>query len=325
VAPDSRECPECGIVFARWQDRVLQRWILPPERDRPVLSRQNRTGLRVLVWTGILIAVVGGIRGISRLSAARRGGVEAQPASVAAAEPEAIREEVVSSGFDVASGLSRLEGILAQIRSEADAYRIPVSVNDVRHHFEQGARLLHPGASRYHGERMGLPSPEWQRFSEEDRAGVRGAGMVVTVRCLEHGRWVYTDRMRPKSDVIGECWQRAHGSRQQSTGTMTIHYGNGWLDGWEHRVWQTRNRRWAPYSEHDELRIMQYVIDTEYGGDAAQRDRDQSRKELERALLNVSLKEPYRTSHIKQAILTAYRTRIEREGARYRLEYERER
>ena len=172
---------------------------------------------------------------------------------------------------------------------------------------------------------MDLPSPEWQRFTEEDSAGVRSAGMVVTARCVEHGRCVYTDRMPPKTDAIGECWQRVYGSRQHSTGTMTIHYGSGWLDSWERRVWQTWNRRWAPYSAHDELRIMQYVIDTEYGGEAAQRDRHQSRKELDRALSNVSLKEPYRTSHIKQAILTAYRTRIEREGARYRLEYQRER
>ena len=139
VAPGSQDCPECGIVFARWQGRASQRRILPPERDEPVLSRQNRTGLRVLVWTGILIAVVGGVRGVSRLSAAWRGGVGAQPASVAAAEPEAIREKVASSGFDVASGLSRLEGILTQIRSEAEAYGIPVSVNDIWHHFEKGA------------------------------------------------------------------------------------------------------------------------------------------------------------------------------------------
>ena len=59
VAPGSQDCPECGIVFARWQNRVSQRRILPPDRAEPVLSRQNRTGLRVLVWTGILIAVVG--------------------------------------------------------------------------------------------------------------------------------------------------------------------------------------------------------------------------------------------------------------------------
>ena len=106
---------------------------------------------------------------------------------------------------------------------------------------------------------------------------------------------------------------------------MTITFHNDWLDSWERRVWQPNNGRWAPYSEIDELRIMQYIIDVDLGVDAEQRDFEQSQKQLDQALSNTRLKGPYRASHINQAILTAHRTRVEREGARYRLEYQRSR
>jgi hypothetical protein len=138
-------------------------------------------------------------------------------------------------------------------------------------------------------------------------------------KCLQDGRWIYLDHM-PATDGISECWHRQSGQRRHDTGSMVIHYGNSWIDRWERWVWQPSNVRWAPYSEHDEQRILQQMIDTEYGYEAIDRDRERSQADLERALANTSLREPYRSQHIKQAILTGYRTRIEREGARWRLE-----
>jgi len=309
----SEECPRCRIVLARWQDRKSQPRILPPEPDHALLSKDNPAGRTVLIWTTIAIAAVGSYRIVSKL--ASDGGRVTDESSVAVQQTvDETTENPAADSID----LSRLEPILSEIRSQTGAHGVGVSVNDLRHHFEKGAQLLHPAVSRSRGAQVGLPHPETQGFTEEEQQLARSGGMKAN-KCLRDGRWAYLDHL-PATDGTSQCWHRQSGQRRHDTGAMVIHYGNSRIDRWERWVWQPSNGRWAPYSEHDEQRILEHMIDTDYGYEAIDRDRERSREDLDRALANTSLREPYRSQHIKQAILSGYRTRIEREGASWRLE-----
>jgi hypothetical protein len=101
----------------------------------------------------------------------------------------------------------------------------------------------------------------------------------------------------------------------------------GFLDWWERRIWQPHNKRWAPYPESTGQLIRQYIIEEEYGLEAEWKDRESSTKQIERIedSPHYQRNARARTSFIKQAILEAYKTRVLRAGARYRLEYERSR
>ncbi len=101
-----------------------------------------------------------------------------------------------------------------------------------------------------------------------------------------------------------------------------IYRGTAWLDRWESYVWQPVNQRWAPLEERDEVAVLQHMIENTFGREAELRDREEASELLERADRDHAIRNDprERATWIKSAILTANRTRIQREGARYRLD-----
>jgi hypothetical protein len=240
----------------------------------------------------------------------------------AAASP-AVDDE--SEGFDLEKGLPRLEGILAEIEAEGQTYNFSVSMNELRHWFEKGARPLHPTMSYPKAASVGVSAPERMDVSDDDREGVRKGGNGA--KCRSRGKWVYTHDLplEGPEDGVSECWKRLSGSRTIFLPGPTIAMGHRSGDQWERRTWQPHNKRWVRYSEEAEASIRQYMIDEEYGTEAQWKDRESSRDQLKRILESPHYQEnaEARISFIKMAILEAYKTRVMQAGAQYRLEYER--
>jgi len=298
----TEECARCRIVFAKWEQRPRDR---SPEQGLPWIDTSliKDIPLSRMIWSSFLVA---GFWTCNHLIHREPpGSTNESPSHVAdGSQPSGVAPE--QAGYDPSRGLSRIEGIRREIEGRLGSSG--VTLKNLSYHFEKGAQVVHPAVLRYQGSELGLPEPEVQRFTEEDR--VRAGGS--TAKCLINGQWVYSEGMPATDDGVGECWSRRSGRRTEYGGTFTIQYMGGLGRAWERYVWQPNNRRWAPYGEGDEIGVMQRMIDTEYGFEAENRDREESRKQLEWAGDN--------RENRKLAIIRAYEARIRREGARYRLE-----
>ena len=322
---DAVDCERCGVVFEKWEARrpqppIAGERIRVPEPTPP--SSQPRFELPMVVLAGIIL---GGLF----LLDLRVDRNEPRQASVTAQEAESSPPADAppggaDEGFDLAKGLPRLERILEEIQKEAEAYGFTVSMDHLHHWFEKGAEPLPTSVSSYKASLMGISTPQRERFSSADHDGVRKGGKGA--RCRIDGKWVYTHSLPEggPEDGVEECWQRLSGTREIARTWDQALMAQGWVDWWERRTWQPRNKRWAPYSETTEQSIRQYIIDEEYGFEAEWKDRESSAKRIAQIedSPHYSNNPEARISFIKMAILEAHKTQVLRAGARYRLEYE---
>jgi hypothetical protein len=324
------ECVGCGIVFEKWKARRVEELLTPPPSEevtrpipvpsRPVPELPTFAILEKLAVPILLVILAGAFFGY-------RSCTEEVVVETAAAAPEDPplqgRAAAAPTGFDASKGLSRLDPLLEEIRSEAEMYGFTVSLGDLRSWFEKEAKPLAPGVARYRGEEAGLSPLEVQEFdSREEREVLRG----IVSRCSINGKWVY-DVAMPESgpdEGVTECWHRPWG-RKSSLMVNAIAFTSAPMSRWERYTWQPRNRRWAPYSEADEGRILEHIIDKEYGYDAESKDRENASEQIRMIEDRPAPNEYSQKENLKWAVLGAYRSRVIREGALYRIEVERAR
>ena len=331
------DCSSCGIVFAKWAARQEREAARPPpaplEPRLPPAStaspaRPAPAPSRAYLVTGVaLLGLTCSYWGCDQLTSEKQSSRAAPRAPEVAEREVPVREAPV--GIDLAAGMSRLEPILRQIQQEAGAEGVTVSLNNLRHWFEKGAKRLHPAVAKHRASEVGLPPLEARRFDEADRERTKSQGGVVATKCSIDAKRVYSHSLPRKGpdEGVTECWKRQYGNRTDRGSSFETTFIGTWLDWWERYTWQPHNRRWAPYSESDDYRIMEHVIDTEYGFDAQAKDREESRERFASLRANSYLENDrrMRNDFAMIAVLVAYRTRIIREGALYRLQYERSR
>jgi hypothetical protein len=303
---DSAECERCGVIFEKWEEcRFGARY------PTPVVYTDVPTPAPARSVPGIVVAVLA-LGGLLWLDAHLDGG-EGSTEPTASQESRGSEEVPPSApsteGLDIDRGLLRLEGILNQIRRDGQMYGVTASLEDLRHWFEKGARPLAISTARYRGSRMGLPPPPRQEFMGTDYSGVRSGGRGA--KCRIDGDWIYSADLplEGPDEGVDECWRRLREGR---------------ADAWEQWSWQPTNQRWAPYPESTELRIIQEMIDHDYGFEAQRKDEQDSRERIR----TIGGSPHYRdrpdlaAPHIKYALLAAYRSEVIRAGAEYRVEYQ---
>ena len=86
--------------------------------------------------------------------------------------------------------------------------------------------------------------------------------------------------MPPPDEGASECWQRQTVRRNTTVSypltteiIQSVTYYNQQTVLWERRVWKPNNRRWAPYSEAEEMRVLDHLIQNTYSFEAEQRER----------------------------------------------------
>ncbi len=311
--PDgAAECLHCGIIFAKWQARreppptpeTLPRASLPSPPPAPRFERM--VGL-------VLVVLVGGCWGYLQLAGEPVRDNRAMPTArkPPPAEPE------TPAGFDLNRGLARLEPLLREIGPEAQAHGVQVSARDLESWFKEGARPLHPAVAIHRAEQAGVRPPDVERWDDADRHASGGGGPT---RCLVDGAWVYSHSLPVEGPEggVSDCWRRQYGNRTEALNSFeSITYMGTWLDWWRRYTWQPGNRRWAPFSEADDLSILRHIIDADYSLDAQFEDRAESQRRLE-----ALTESDGQTMHAKWALLEAYKSRVLREGALHRLEHE---
>jgi hypothetical protein len=323
---EATECGACGIVFAKWKARQLDALLTPDEpavvprptplSSEPAPSEPDFAMLEKLAVPILVIVLVGSAFSYWSCTQEVDHGTQA-------ALPDPTPESTDSPvGFDASRGLSRLEGILREINAEAEAYGVTVSLEDLRSGFERGAEPPNAALVASRAKDAGLSPPAVEEFSGSVENEL---SQSIGAKCWIDGEWRYR-RELPDSgpeEGVTDCWKRQYGQNRTIAGDWML-VNSSWQPRWEHYTWQPNNRRWAAYTEDEERRVLETLIDEKYGTDAEQEDREYSRRSIESIERRPAAPE-YQASNLKGAILSAYRTRVMREGALYRVEYERSR
>jgi hypothetical protein len=258
-----------------------------------------------------------------------RGGSDPQQEASPIAAPEQGTSEALPgetsepTGYDPARGLSHLDGLLQEIQSSARPYGVTIILDHIKHDFLSRAQMVHPAVLSYEGAESGLPIPERMKLEGPAKDAAGGA----RTRCLVGGTWEHGDHMPSPGEGASECWQRQTFKKNFTVGypispdmVQTISYQGMEVVLYERRVWQPNNGRWAPYSEVEEMRVMEHLIWKKYGSEAEREDQDKMRERIAKVQADRNLTNPeWKANHIKEAILNGYEARLLREGAQYRL------
>jgi len=85
-----------------------------------------------------------------------------------------------------------------------------------------------------------------------------------------------------------------------------------WDVFWVKLVWAPQKGRWAYFTRREDRELFRRYIEVRLDDEEEKRDTAESLRLLKEAAKNATL--------VKMAVLTAYRSRLRRAGARYRLE-----
>lgn len=296
--PEADSCPGCGVVYAKWKPREERISAAPTTKVSPA----GGTGLA----GGLLLAAVAGA--ILWQMRPQKSSVDA-PVASEAAPPEAVASASAAAPPQQAAQQSLLD----ELNAELSAHGTRASLDDIKWEFDRARQPLSEAVLRWHGTQAGLPAPERRAFDTQDKAEAGGS----SVKCVVNGKSAYGETFVEPGQGASECWRRAVGERTISRdfNASLVQIGAK-LDFWDRYVWQTNTKRWAPCDEACESTVLLRLISTDYGSEAESKDREESRKMLERERSN-----PRSTElGVKQALLRAYQSRVKRAGAQQRLD-----
>lgn len=306
------ECVKCGTIFSKWQSRPRRRMEAVPIHERRSSTVNTRLSVNKPAW--IALGVAGTLVLASWIF------FKSQPSDSTSFDQEAAATGEVEAAKPFVDPnprpdpLTRLDPIVDAINARASGYDLKVSRRTLKALFQEGRRFLHPDRLGSVAEEVGLSEPSVEIFSEEDKERVRGG---TRGKYLKNGEWIYSESIPSSSDGISECWGRRFGSRVMGqTGNQMLIAQNVWLSSWERYTWQPGFQKWGRFSEADEIRGYQYLIDKELGFEAESEDEERSLSMLSMA----QSRSPPDRDLILQALVAAYRARIKREGALSKLE-----
>ncbi|MFH2202271.1 MAG: hypothetical protein ABIJ96_04075 [Elusimicrobiota bacterium] len=130
---------------------------------------------------------------------------------------------------------------------------------------------------------------------------------TLPCKCLVAGQWKYFASPPGKAAGAQECWSSIRKLKRD-----TIWDNPFWEISWEKLVWAPAKKRWAHFTPEEDRAFFARFIAEELDANAEKLDAEQSLREFRAAGKNPAL--------LKIALVTAYRTRLRRAGARYRLE-----
>lgn len=246
------------------------------------------------------------------------GGASAPASAGAAQEADSAADNGPVAAVSGPSEDELLAPMLAEINAALTGFGVTVSIDDIRKDFQETNRMVPLSDLRRMGKKAGLSAPELRRFDSTDKTEAKGA----YYKCVVNGETQYLDSLPSPDKGASECWASLMGDRSFSYTdprdlvTYTRVERKADLNIWERQFWQPHNGRWATYDESGEMQVLRYLIDSKYGLDAEQKDR-----ELSQTILNRSLKNPNLSPHaMGSGVLLGFKTRILRSGAQRRLE-----
>lgn len=285
----AHSCSACGIYFIKWM-------IQQHKREREQQRAPAKTRARAPRWTlphqfsraalglAIALAFLAGLLAAWLL------------------KPRAPDPWLVYGPLPVPEGimLARTERLFGEAKPAAEALGIALDPKELGGFFQQGVDSFRLGNLRQAAADAGVGPAR-----EPPAPGDRDAPPERPVACRLGGRW---ERFAaPPGREALECWALDRELKRR--------YETDWAY-WEiTRVrlrWVPEKRGWAYFTRAEDRALFAEHIRRRLGTEARAADERESRGVLRDARGNPAV--------LKAALLTAYRTRLRREGALYRLE-----
>jgi len=204
------------------------------------------------------------------------------------------------ASFSGSEAKARLAPLLQEIQDRGEPLGVSFGFSDIRPYFDEGFRSLTiPNLVAVAGEEAPerQDSDPMEYTSHKDRP----------FRCRIDGVWSYHPAPPPDDFGARECWllSRVFRTRKQVVAVY-------WDYFWRKLQWAPEKGRWAVFTREQERRLFAAYIEAHLGDDARRRDEESSQTLLRRGGSD--------RQALKEAVLTAYRSSVRREGALLTLE-----
>lgn len=285
---DLVSCSNCGIIFIKWM--IAQHRLRREEgrgsrasRLKIILLRLPRQFSRRVLAAAVLLGLAWGLLASRLLS--DRGPISPEPVRVSLRVIE-----------------KRTASILEAARAQARSYGVTVNTADFSGHFKQGFKSLNFENLLAAAAESGRELSTRLGNLKEDR-GFQDRPF----KCRIDGAWSFFAASPAQAAGIQECWLMTRSFRPGGKGRAP-----SWTIRWRKLAWAPRKGRWALFTRQQESELFAAYIRSRLGKLAQDEDQAASRKILRSPRIP--------KSGLKRALLRAYRTRLRREGALYRLE-----
>lgn len=281
---DASQCPKCGIFYIKWM--ISKYRSKSVERLRGFRLRMPAK-LRGRIWPYALAA--GFAAGIVVAPWLLTGGPRIENHYAAVKIPKNLFRE-------------RTREILEEAKSRAEPYGVRITPTDFQGYFSQGAKSFTLANIRAAEKESGRLRPTHPGTGEET-----AQDPALNFKCRVAGNWRYFKAAAQAPPDASECWAAVRTLKRKTI------WDNPYEEIlWNRLVWAAKKESWAYFTrERDQKLFIRHIADTLSKNDERE-DLQESKAAARKAGTNRAL--------LKPAILTAYRTRIRRAGARYRLE-----
>ncbi len=250
------ECPECGVVYAKYEAYLEKLKALNDKKPTPSLknaSKKPRITTPILVV--LLIIVVFSLSKIFKVSPEDPSASQDQETSMPS-DPRSEKEDA-SEGGQLFSNSKALKNILLQIQTQAAPYDIEVSLKDLKSSYNKGRHMISiPNLTIGIAKKVGLPLPETMAMPDDEFEQKK------RYKCMYGSKgWQYLDDL-PRSDhAISECWAQLE---NYGSGVITgneITFTSGFSKVWVSRKWDPEQTRWVQFSKKEKSIARRYLIE----------------------------------------------------------------
>lgn len=278
-------CTACGIIFIKW---LIQQY----RADRSPKKARSSFGLpRTFSRTVFAAGVLAGLAAGAALSH-----------FLAAPHPSRSVGASSDNGVSLPAIERRTDAIVEEARALGREHGVALTAWDFTSPFRQGYEAFNEKNLSAVARKSGAPVPvlriQASQYMER---------LETPFRCRSEGPWTYHKRPPGGPERPPECWGLLKRQRGGSRDHTII-----WETFWQRYSWISELERWALFSPNEEQRLFRRYISDHLGPEAVREDVSHSEKGVREAGGDKAL--------IRKSVIRAFKTRLLREGALYRLD-----
>jgi len=283
---DARQCPKCGIFYIKWM--ISQYRAKSVEKLRGFRLRMPAK-LRGRLWP-------------YALAAGFAVGIVASPWLLTGGPNREAENHYAAIKVSANLVRKRTADILEDAQNRTEPYGVRITPTDFQGYFSQGANSFTLANLRAAEKESGRPRPTHSGNGEESTQDPD-----LNFKCRVANHWRYFKAAAQAPPNASECWAAVRTLKRKTI------WDNPYEDiRWNRLVWAAKKGSWAYFTrEQDRELFIRHIANT-LSESNERLDLSESKAAARGAGTNRAL--------LKSAFLTAYRTRLRRAGARYRLQ-----